>query len=225
MQHILDLENVEEHRVHPEPLANDLPLPERVREAGFLPDIDALQPGDLILYSARSKFNLVPAGISFVQGKGGYSWEHARWTHAAVYLGEFQICEATREGVALNELTKAMVDCCLRVRRGHHRGQFIDRETGWRTALFAVMRLHQRYDTGHAAGIANLARKGFGQYRPEPPKGAADAVICSELFQDAYCRATNVQLQNPLSREVTPAFLSATPLLKDVECNWRKLSC
>ncbi len=44
MQYILDLDNVEAHRVHPEPLSNDLPLPQRVREAGFLPTSTRCNP-------------------------------------------------------------------------------------------------------------------------------------------------------------------------------------
>lgn len=225
MQQILDLEHVEERQVHPAPAQTDLPIPAAVRRAGYLVDVESLQPGDLILTSARSKFKLVPSGISFAHQLGGYAWDHARWTHAAVYVGDFLVCEATGEGVRLGSVTQLTAEYNLRVRRGCHQGAMIDRETGWRIALYSLMRLNQRYDSGLIGKLFGMAVKGYDEYRPQPPKQPTETVICSELFQDAYCRATHVQLQNPMSREVTPAFLSATPLLEDVPCRWRKLRC
>ena len=227
MQYILDLQNVEAHQLHPEPLTPEGPLPPKIIEAGHILHLEDLQPGDLILTAPYSKFGATARGISYVQGHGGYLPEHARWTHAAVYAGEmFLTCEATREGVKLGNLLHALSGSLVRIRRGVAGGEFIERELGWRTALYSVARLNQPYDYSHALQLGRLAmRTGFTEYQTKPPKERTESEesICTELFQDAYWRATGILVQNRLSLESTPAFLSATPLLKDVHCRWRKL--
>ena len=229
MQYILDAHKVEAHQVHPDPFDANEPFPDQIRKVGYVPHLDDLQPGDLILTAGQTKFDGVARGISFIQGQGGYLPEHAQWTHAAVYAGNlFLICQATRKGVGLGNLLDSLPNSKLRVRRGVAEGRYIDREMGWKIALFSMARLTQAYDFSHAAETGKLAAgKGFSGYRAESPKdlNRADEAICSELFQDAYWRATGVRLQHRLSLEVTPAFMSATPLLKDVECRCRKLSC
>ncbi len=194
-----------------------------------MPHPDDLQPGDLILTAPESRFDLVARGISYIQGVGGYTPEHARWSHAAVYAGEmFLTCEATRDGVRLGNLLHAFSGCLVRVRRGVLGEAYIEREAGWRTVLHSVAQLTRPYDYGHAMSLGHLAmRTGFTEYglKGAQSSGRSDEVICSELFQDAYWRATGVLLQNRLSRETTPAFLSSTPLLRDVPCRWRRLPC
>ena len=228
MQHVLDARNIEAREVHPDLFCSAHPVPPEIRKVGHVLDLDSLQPGDLILSSPHSKSNPLTRGISYVQGEGGYLPQDARWTHAAVYLGEwFLTCEATRAGVGVGNLLDCMLHSALRVRRGWHNDQYLDRENGWRTALFSATRLEDPYDLGHAGQLGKLAKAGgFARYQRKPPKdsGKPEATICSELFQDAYCRATGVLVQNCLSREVTPAFLSATAMLKDVPCCWRKLA-
>lgn len=228
MQYVLDLQHVEAHQLHPEPLVPDMPLPPGILKAGYVPHLGDLQPGDLILTAPRSQFGSIARGISYVQGQGGYLPEHARWSHAAVYAGDmFLLCEATREGVKLGNLLHALCGSMVRIRRGVADGEFIQREVGWRTALYSVARLNQPYDYSHALQLGRLAmRTGFTEYKPKPMKERREPeeTICSELFQDAYWRATGVMVQNRLSLESSPALLSATPLLKDVPCRWRKLS-
>ena len=51
MQHILDIDQVEAHQAHPDPLPPNFPLPRKLQKAGYVPDIRDLQPGDLILSS------------------------------------------------------------------------------------------------------------------------------------------------------------------------------
>jgi hypothetical protein len=228
IDYVLDIRNIEPWQVSPDPIEPDMALPRGILEAGYVPDISVLQPGDLILSALLSKFELVPSGISFAQGTG-YSQRHSRWTHVAVYLGnQFLICEATRKGVKLGSLLHTVLDSVVRVRRGFNDGAFLDRESGWRTALFSVARLTEPYDYSHAGEIGRLAMMtGLSEYRRKSPKNPErpDSTICSELFQDAYCRATGRLVQNQLSREVTPALLSASDMLEDVPCRWRKLSC
>jgi hypothetical protein len=55
------------------------------------------RPGDLILVSALTP-NRVQLAIERVQCRGGYHPHHARWQHAAVYIGDYYICESTHVG-------------------------------------------------------------------------------------------------------------------------------
>jgi len=229
MQHILDIHHVEAHQVYPEPFRPDVPLPPSILEAGYIPHPGDLQPGDLILSAPLSKFDVAARGIAYIQGRDGYLPEHARWNHAAIYAGEmFLACEATREGVRLTNLLHAFSGAIVRIRRGVADGEFIQRELGLRTALFSVARLNQPYDYSQRLETGwSAMRTGVADYRAKAPKdcGRTEESICSEFFQDAYWRATGILLQNRLSQESTPALLSSTPLLKDVPCRWRKLSC
>jgi hypothetical protein len=68
-------------------------LPERVRRFGFIPDLDALSPGDLILFRDRSS-TLVGRAIASVQRADGFSDEHSAWTHVAIFLYDDFIVEA-----------------------------------------------------------------------------------------------------------------------------------
>ena len=73
-------------------------------------------PGDLILVSATSP-NHIQKAIERVQIKGGYAAEHAQWHHAAVYLGDYGICEATRSGVKADKIYQYIGNHKIRVRR------------------------------------------------------------------------------------------------------------
>ena len=62
------------------------PLPQSVRKFGFIPDFQLWEPGDLLLFSAV-EMNGVQRAIVKAQERIGYADEHARWHHAAVYIG------------------------------------------------------------------------------------------------------------------------------------------
>ena len=75
------------------------PIPGKVRQFGFYPNVDDWLPGDLILVS-NIQPNWTHHVIERVQKLGGYSENDARWHHAAVYLGSNgEICEADVGGV------------------------------------------------------------------------------------------------------------------------------
>src|ERR1700730_13201957 len=75
--------------------------------------------------------------------KGGYAPLDARWTHAAVYLGDGQnICEATFTSilfggrVAFNPQLNYCGSHAIRVRRST---LVVDKEMGWPPAIYATV--------------------------------------------------------------------------------------
>ena len=84
---------------------SEKPLSQDVRKFGFYLDLKALLPGDLILVS-----NIKPKWthkiINSVQESLGFNEEDARWHHAAVYLGNGDICEADTDGMGASQIRK-----------------------------------------------------------------------------------------------------------------------
>lgn len=92
------------------------PLSQRELTLGKVIDLNQLLPGDLILISACQP-GFIGRNIQKVQELGGYLTEHARWEHAALYVGKGVICEANRRGVRRAMLSKYVGDHYLRFRR------------------------------------------------------------------------------------------------------------
>src|SRR6476659_3689762 len=71
-------------------------LPPAARKWGRMLDLEDLEPGDLILFRpVNPNLDKISQLIIAAQMQAGFSEEDARWTHAAVYLGDGElICEA-----------------------------------------------------------------------------------------------------------------------------------
>src|SRR6266403_4073483 len=68
-------------------------IPQALRQFGYVPDWSAWHPGDLLLTQSPNP-DKVSQQIQSTQALG-YGDRLARWTHAAVYLGdELMLCEA-----------------------------------------------------------------------------------------------------------------------------------
>jgi hypothetical protein len=75
-----------------------------------------------------------------------------------------------------------------------------------------IWRLYWR---AKGVGFANKAKGGFAY-----PK---QALICSSLYADSYSAITKKFIGNHEARETTPASLSLSPALTDVQLNWLKI--
>lgn len=196
------------------------PLSPTEVEMGKVIDLHGLLPGDLILVSAIEQ-QFVGHMIRQVQEKGGFLPEHARWEHAAMYIGQGVIIEATRKGVKRAMLSKFAKDHRIRVRRDgtlsiEERYQlvvhaltlsdtpynFIDIVKLWRKSRF---------------GFGNVAEKQSSRLGPQYPKSAT---ICSQLYADCYVNVTSKVLGKLRDGISTPAALSATDTLADVKLQW-----
>ena len=82
--------------------------------------------------------------------------------------------------------------------------------------------------TGNPYGFFSLLELGWqslrGFWRPLQTLGEQRAVICSKLYADAYAQTTGKLLVSGKLGIPTPASLSLTNRLSDVNANWRRIS-
>ncbi len=93
---------------------------------------------------------------------------------------------------------------------------------GHKIALRALSMLGSRYSHPGVVALGWEMLKGLWS---RPALSAhRHIVICSEVFHDAYTEITrNLLAGCPVNTPVTPAHLSATPDLSDVDIGWLKL--
>jgi hypothetical protein len=191
-----------------------------IRQRGFLPHEADMRAGDLVLVAPRR-----PAWhqkrIVEVQA-GSYDVASAAYTHAAVYLGDFQICEAVLNGVRVHSILDYLVEYRLLVRRL----ATVDDHTGYRIAIRAIQRLRRRYSLALIVQIAWQAFRGL--HRGRLPGlmdrfAAGVPTICSALCVESIAEATQliVKIQNGVP---LPADLAATSKMVDVNVRWQRLS-
>ena len=203
------------------PIAKSVPitLPAQVREFGHMPDFDLWKPGDLLLFSALCPSRAQRAIVK-AQENMGYKSMDARWHHTAVYVGDRYMCEAVANGVRYHSVIDFVPDRKIRVRRDTR----LSSQDGFRVAIRALMRLSKPY--GYWSVLLAYARSlgtEFGHALSREWRVKRDAVICSQLFHDAYAETTNQILVPNTQTDVMPADLSACDQLSDVQSKWERL--
>lgn len=160
---------------------------------------------------------LISRWIVRAQVAGGFAPEHARWHHAAVYVGHDHVCEAVPTGVRYGPIYRYVGNHLIRVCRDHGLTQ-VQR---YEIALRSAVRVKERYSWWHMPGIAWDATRGFWLRGSRPTR--APSVICSQVFAEAYAAATG-RLLGPsgafAAGQLTPADLSGSPALSDLRTTW-----
>jgi hypothetical protein len=196
----------------------DRSLPRSVRHFGRYPNFDEWRPGSLLLFHVPEKTPLVSRLIIKAQ-EGAYYHQHARWHHAAVYVGGGFLCEAhVRGGVQYRPLDNYIGKHWIRVRCDDRMSE----SQGYELAIRAMTRLRESYGFSEILKLSWLAIKGFPARSPLAlaPKGA----ICSHLYDMAYRGVTKRMLYDTGDRPIMPAELSMTDELKDVPVCWRRIA-
>lgn len=202
---------------HPDPPSEQ--LPETVRKFGFVPSLDQLRPGDVLLVSALKK-PPVSLAIERIQLKAGFDPLHAQWHHAAVYVGNSQVCEAQLSGVRVTSIFKYAA--------GSHRLCFrrpfrLSELDSCKLALEAALKLNYGYSWPSVLQLLVQAGNGWTGNSERPRKVSERATICSQLYADAYGLVSASTLEPRAQLGVSPAHLSLNQELADVPMRWLSL--
>jgi hypothetical protein len=175
--------------------------------------------GDLLLLSAVRQ-PLVSRWIVAAQLRGGFDSSHARWHHAAIYVGHDHICEAVPTGIRYGPVHRYVGTHLIRVRRDAS----LTAVQRYELALRSVVRLKEMYSVLHMPRLALDAAMGFWRSNHRPTR--APSVICSQIYADAYM-ATTLRVLGPrgdfASGRLVPADLSMTAMLSDVPAAWLRI--
>jgi hypothetical protein len=199
-------------------------LPTATRTFGKLVDTSILAPGDLML-SRELQPDKISKLIAKVQEDGGYRVNDARWTHAAMYVGDgASLVEATFDSLVGGgdvRLTNLDQYCQGQNVIRFRRSRFIqDRQLGWRVCVRALSRLKKPYDFISAACMwFNVAIRRGGFYEDERQRQISKAVICSTLYADSYNEATR-RVLGEVSGVCVPAWLSISDEFDDLQPEW-----
>lgn len=187
-----------------------------MRQFGFVPAIDRILPGDLILYGGIGKAG---GWIEAAQSRAGFSDQDARWTHAAIYLDDGFVVEAVvRAGVVQRSIYDDIPSRPMRFRRVEGLSE-VER---YRIALRALSRLGRSYAIARIPSLGRRLWQGLWNGESEPD--SKGIVICSQIFHDSVVEITRSRLEQcPVDAEVTPAHLSCSPSLVDIDVGWRRL--
>jgi hypothetical protein len=199
-------------------------MPAATRAFGKLVNSSALAPGDLML-SRELRPERISQLISTVQERGGYHIDDARWTHAAMYVGDgASLVEATFDSVQAGgdvRLTSLDEYCQGNYAVRFRRSRFIsDGQLGWRVCVRALSRLKKEYDFVTAARMwFDVVIRGGGFYDDERKFSLSKAVICSTLYADSYNEATR-RVLGEVSGVCVPAWLSVSDEFDDIQPEW-----
>lgn len=190
------------------------PLPARVQAFGYRPPLEVFEPGDLVLTAHRSE--KASATIRTFQSRM-FMPSAAAWTHAAVYIKDGIIVEATpRRGIGRSDLHDYVGSHRIALRRAVGLAPEVRREI----ALDAALQLGKAYDRWMVLTFLRQALSP-GFRRNELQRKHA---ICSQLYADSYLKASKRNLSGcPVDEPVTPAHLAASPDLVPVPLRWVRL--
>ncbi|MDH2346806.1 hypothetical protein [Bradyrhizobium sp. SSUT77] len=203
-------------------------IPDTLRKWGYFPDVDSWYPGDLLLTSSVEP-DWVSKKIQQVQ-TSGYGVDNARFTHAAVYLGDgLMVCEAqidplkSIKEVRVTKLWDYLGTHEIRVRRSVH---VINREIGWAIAVAACLRIGKDYDWKFIGGIAlRHAWTGKAMMSDLTDLETNNKFVCSSLYSAAHAYVTGISINDRGNGICAPAYLAGTQKhLADVEFGWRKIA-
>ena len=161
------------------------PIPKAFRDFGKFPNLDQWRPADLLLVASITPDAALRQIIS-AQARGGYAPEDARWQHAAVYIGEGYVVEATIRGVRYAPSYPYLGGHCLRLRRPLD----LSDDDRWKIAIQASVRSNERYAMQRILRLLRLSFEGYWKRQRGFPIAQTKSVICSQLYADAYSRVT-----------------------------------
>lgn len=187
------------------------------------PASDQLLPGDVLLFAPQMP-DSTQTFIQFVQGRWGSAHEHAQFTHAALYIGlDHLVCEAVpSHGVSYSTLESRLDNYCWIVRR------WPDLTLRQRRSIAAeaCRKLGQPY--GWTAAILEALKEGWAStWDANATRGFVCSRLCDRSITLALLREgfppDRIQFHPDPKKWITPAVLSETVRLVDVDVGWRRV--
>jgi hypothetical protein len=204
----------------------DTPIHPSTRRFGKFIDTICLLPGDLILFREVPEASGDSPLTVQVQANGGYASEHARWTHAAMYLGDdFNVIEATTDNYYSGNVRVTHLDkyCTGQFAMRIRRPKLTTEKDRLKLCVRALSRLRLRYNLKAAVLLWYHAYLKKRILRNDTLGLSVNkAIICSTLYSDAFTEVTH----RTFSRQAgpcVPALLSGSDLLEDIKPGWVRI--
>ncbi len=206
-------------------------IPPDVIKFGYIPDLEAMKPGDIVLVQPKHPPAPPTQPLQFAKAaaRGDAAWHiqdvqkkfqqgaNAKWVHAALYVGRDLVVEAVTPRVGVNPFSRYAPMHRIKVRRLPK----LSARDAFDICVEALRRIGDKYDYEAIFGLA-LAYLGNDPPEPELIKST---FICSELIQKAfYYGGAKVVVNVGGQRMPTPADLAASSKLQDVAVKWRAVS-
>lgn len=197
-------------------------LHSKIDKLTHVPDTSNWQPGDLLLFSPI-KSNGV---IRFLQKRKVNHDDHARWTHAAIYVGHCHICEVQPRTPVLYRSLLSYVggaNHLIRVRR------YVDCSAGRRPlslddgyrlsvkALSAMAWPYRYWQWGAALQPKDKPASAEKKRFAERYLQAEQMFHCAELYCGAFADAMHKRIDGEHPAHMLPARLSASHSFDDVD--------
>jgi hypothetical protein len=198
-------------------------IPPALRTFSKFFDTSNWRAGDLVLEREMTP-DWVGEKIVAAQIRGGYAIDDARWTHAAMYLGDsLTVCESTfstlvgARGVLLTPLWKYCGSSAIRVRRP----RVLDDRGAWLLAIRGLTQLRKNYDFKYIIKLGWVAYRGKGFWAENARLSLSpSALVCSTLYADAFAKQTRRALGEQNNGLCTPAYLSQSDEFDEVPLAW-----
>jgi hypothetical protein len=185
-----------------------------LRAFGKMPNLTDWLPGDVLLVS-NVEPDWVTRQIISVQSTR-FSRHHAQWQHAAIYMGNEFVAEATTRGVKYTPIDHYVGKYRLRLRRN----MALTNDQRWLVAIEAGVRMRTAYRFSDIVTIYLQSFPGWSRRIRPSVLVQANTVICSQLCLEAHAKVTRRLIVSYSGSPTTPAALSQSDLLADVPLHW-----
>jgi hypothetical protein len=187
----------------------------------IVPNLDAWQPGDIVLVNRRGLSGAAIGPGQVLLGPTGSAAR--RWSHCAIYVGDGLVVDAVpRGGVGIRSLEGYCARRATALLRLEIDGAFLSREQGLKVAARARELAGKRYAYGALVGLA--FKRLLTVLRLPVPRSNDDPEVkrlfCSSLVVVAY-NAINVPIeQDPNVAPCLPANLPLHSNLWSQDLRW-----
>jgi hypothetical protein len=177
-----------------------------------------MQPGDLILV-CPSPMTANASVIRRAQARRHDEFD-AQWIHAAAFLGDDSLVEIDQGGVRVTDLSRYVGHHLIQVRRPLDlSGSQVDVLTGYKISISALKMFRTSYGF---LDLIEIGRRSLFDTSNKLSRRSREA-ICSDYYNDAVARVMGRGAVSAKINPFTPADLSASTNMSDIQVDWLAL--